>query len=119
MLKKTLYADGLNLDLEEKAEETIIHCSGQLTKRAAQWFHTEIRDRVIPISRGKQMATTSLIVLNFSQTSFIDSAGLAAILCLWTDRRKSGCEVEIANQRARTPQLNESVIRRLLRKLKT
>ena len=97
MVKNTLSADGLHLDLEEKAEETIVHCSGELTRQAAQWFRTEIRDRVIPISRGKNIAFTNRLVLNLSRLSYVDSYGLGAILDLWTDGQRTSCDVEITN----------------------
>ena len=97
MVKNTLSADGLHLDLEEKAEETIVHCSGKLTRHAAQWFRTEIRDRVIPISRGKDIAITNRVVLNLSRVSYVDSYGLGAILDLWTDGQRTSCDVEITN----------------------
>jgi anti-anti-sigma factor len=119
MLKTTLYADGLNLDLEENDEETIVHCSGKITRKAAQWFHAEIRERVIPVSRGTGIATTCRIVLNLSQVSYVDSNGLAAILGLWTDAQKKGCDVEIANHNTQAVRLrNGTGISRLFRKLK-
>lgn len=97
MVKNTLSADGIALDLEEKAEETIVHCSGKLTRGTAQWFRTEIRDRVIPISRGKHIAFTNRLVLNLSRISYVDSHGLGAILDLWKDGQKTSCDVEIIN----------------------
>jgi anti-anti-sigma factor len=119
VVKNTLSADGLHLDLEEKAEETIVHCSGKLTRQAAPWFRTEIRDRVIPISRGKDIALTNRVVLNLSRLSYVDSYGLGAILDLWTDGQRTSCDVEITNHAPNnTQRANTMGIGRFFYKLK-
>jgi ABC-type transporter Mla MlaB component len=98
MANTSLCIGGLNVDLEEKPEETIVHCSGQITKDAALRFHTEIRDRVIPLSRGKGVALTCRIVLDLSRVSYVDANGMCAILGVWTDAQRKSCKVEIVNQ---------------------
>jgi len=93
------------LSLEEKAEETIIYCYGKITAECAEMFHTEIRDHVIPMSRGKGAAVTSRIVLDLSNVSFVDSTGLGTLFNLWTAARKSGCDLEIVNPSPRVQNL--------------
>lgn len=119
MVKNTLSADGLHLDLEEKTEETIVHCSGKLTRGAAQWFRTEIRDWVIPISRGKHITCTNRIVLNLSGVSYVDSEGLGAILDLWREGQRTSCDVEITNHaRSNTERTNRTGMGQFIYKLK-
>jgi len=96
---------GLKLSLEEKAEETIIYCNGKITAGSAEMFHTEIRDHVIPISRGKGVAVTNRIVLDLSNVSFVDSTGLGTLFNLWTDARRSGCDLELVNLSPRVQKL--------------
>jgi len=48
-------APGLRFELVETAEETTVHCHGKITAESAEFFQSEIRDRVIPTSRGKAL----------------------------------------------------------------
>ena len=88
---------GLQFILNEKCEETIVYCSGQLTAKSAQWFDQEIRSQVIPVSRGKGVAVTSRIMFDFSDVFHIDNAGLGSLFALWTAGQQKCCDIEIHN----------------------
>lgn len=88
---------GLHFILDEKSEETIVYCSGQITTKSAQWFEQEIRSRVIPVSRGKGAAVTSRIMLDFADVFHIDSAGMASLFALWRAGQQKCCDIEIHN----------------------
>ena len=96
---------GLKLSLEEKPEETIIYCHGRITADSAEMFHREIRDHVIPVSRGKGVAVTNRIVLDLSNVSFVDSTGLGTLFNLWTEAQRSACDLEIVNLSPRVQKL--------------
>ena len=96
---------GLKLTLEEKAEETIIYCTGKITADSAEVFQSEIRDHVIPMSRGKGVAVTNRIVLDLSNVSFVDSNGLGTLFTLWKAANAKACDLEIVNLSPRVEKL--------------
>jgi anti-sigma B factor antagonist len=99
-------ARGLKLELEEKATETIVHCTGRITAENAEAFQTHIRG-LIPDSRGHVDAITCRIVLDLTNVAQVDSTGLGALLGAWTAGQNRGCELEIANLNPRVGKLVE------------
>ncbi len=91
---------GLILQLEERFNESVVHCSGMITAENCEVFNGKIRD-LIPESRGHAKAITCRIVLDLSRVTRIDSTGLGALLGAWTAAQRRGCELEIANMNPR------------------
>ena len=87
---------GLVLQLEERIDESVVHCSGTITAENCEVFNSKIRE-LIPQSRGHATAITCRIVLDLSRVTRIDSTGLGALLGAWTAAQKRSCELEIAN----------------------
>src|SRR5262249_46205468 len=102
---------GLHFILDEKSEETIVYCSGQINTKSAQWFEQEIRSRVIPDSRGKGVAVTSRIMLDIADVFHIDNAGMASLFALWSAGQQRCCDFEIHNFGARPGALAQWVRR--------
>lgn len=105
MATQAFTAPGLRLELEEKAEETIVHCFGRITAESAEMFQNYIRDNVIPASRGKDMAVTNRIILDLGNVTFIDSTGLGALLGIWTAAQRRSCDMEVVNLGSRVEEL--------------
>src|ERR1700719_4597626 len=97
---------GLQLQLEEKPNETIIHCKGKITAENLEEFQREIRN-LVPESRDPIAAIAYRIVLDLSNVTYVDSSGLGALLGVWTAARDKGCDLEIANLNPRVEKLVE------------
>jgi anti-anti-sigma factor len=97
---------GLQLQLENKPNETIVHCKGKITAENSEEFQREIRD-LIPESSGETAATPYRIVLDLTNVAHVDSTGLGALLAAWTAAQKKGCDLEIANLSPRVEKLVE------------
>src|SRR4029077_15685649 len=106
MATQPLSSGGLQLQLEEKPNETIIHCKGRITAENLEVFQREIRD-LMPESRDPIAAIAYRIVLDLSNVSHDDRARLGALVGAWTAARDKGCDLEIANLNPRVEKLVE------------
>jgi anti-anti-sigma factor len=96
MATRPFAARGLSLQLEEKANETIVLCAGRITAEHSEMFQRQICD-LLPQSRGHVAAITCRIVLDLSHVTHVDSTGLGALLGAWTAAQRKSCDLEIAN----------------------
>jgi anti-anti-sigma factor len=87
----------LTLNMDEKPEEMTIRCNGKITAESAYMFQREVRDNSIPISRGHNIPVINRVVLDLSNVTHIDNAGLEALLDVWTAGQRKACSVEIVN----------------------
>ncbi len=97
---------GLKLEVEEKASETIIHCTGKINAENSAAFQAHVRG-LIPDSRGHVDAITIRIVLDLTNVTHVDSTGLGALLGIWTAGQRKGCDLELANLNAHVGKLIE------------
>jgi anti-anti-sigma factor len=97
--------DGLTLQLEEKANETIVHCAGRINAKNSEMFQREIRN-LIP-GPDTQRPAAPRIVLDLSNVTHVDSSGLGALLGAWTAAQNNGCDLEMANLNPRVEKLVE------------
>ena len=87
----------LKLSMDETPEEIIIRCDGRITADSADMFQREVCGLSIPVSRGKGVPAINRIVLDLSNVTHIDDAGLEALLDVWAAGQKSACSMEIIN----------------------
>ncbi|MGZ4823565.1 MAG: STAS domain-containing protein [Terriglobales bacterium] len=106
MATQPFAARELTLQLQENADETIVHCTGKITAENSEVFQSQIRD-LIPASRGHVAAIACRIVLDFSNLTHVDSTGLGALLGAWKAAQRKGCELEIANMNPRVNKIVE------------
>jgi anti-anti-sigma factor len=96
MTTQPLSPFGLKLQLEEKHNETIVHCKGKITAENSYVLQKQIGD-LIPESQAQIAKRTRRIIVDLSNISHVDSTGLGALLRVWTAAQKKGCDLEIAN----------------------
>ena len=106
MATQPLTPRGLRLQLEEKANETIVHCTGRVNAENSEVFQREIRS-LIPESGSQTAAINHRIVLDLSNVTHVDSIGLGALLGAWTAAQRKGCDLELANLNPRVEKLVE------------
>ena len=99
-------ARGLQLRLEESQKERIVHCSGRITADNSEMFQQQIR-HLIPDTHDQIAVITQKIVLDLSSVTYVDSAGLGALLGAWTAAQSKGCDLEITNLNPRVEKLVE------------
>src|SRR5215469_7630207 len=95
---------GLTVQLEQKAEEIILHCAGRINAENSEMFQKEVRN-LIP-EAGPQSGVHR-IVLDLSNVTHVDSSGLGALLGAWTAAKNNGCDLEMANLNPRVEKLVE------------
>src|SRR5215472_4368049 len=83
MATQPLSPFGLKLQLEEKPNETIVHCKGKITAENSYVLQKQIGD-LIPESHAQIAKGTRRIIVDLSNISHVDSTGLGALLRVWT-----------------------------------
>jgi len=106
MATQPLISRELRLQLEQKANETVVHCTGRINAENSEVFQREIRS-LIAESGSQTAAITHRIVIDLSDVTHVDSTGLGALLGAWTAARSQGCDLEMANLNPRVEKLIE------------
>jgi len=106
MTTQSFAARGLQLRLEESQKEQIVHCNGRITAENSEMFRQNISD-LIPETCNQIAGITQRIVLDLSSVTYVDSAGLGALLGAWTAAQSKGCDLEITNLNPRVEKLVE------------
>jgi anti-anti-sigma factor len=106
MTTQSFAARGLQLRLEESQKEQIVHCNGRITAENSEMFRQNISD-LIPETCNQIAGITRRIVLDLSSVTYVDSAGLGALLGAWTAAQSKGCDLEITNLNPRVEKLVE------------
>jgi len=107
----------VNFNMDEKPEEITIRCNGRITAESAYMFEREVRDHCRPQPRSKGLSILKRIVLDLSNVTQIDHAGLEALLDVCTDGERKRCSVEVINfgpqapMRASLAKLNQAFTR--------
>lgn len=91
----------VKMDMEEKPDEITIRCNGRITAESAYMFQREVGDHTFPQPRGRGLSILNHIILDLSNVTHIDNAGLKALLDVWATGQGKCCNVEVINLRPR------------------
>jgi anti-sigma B factor antagonist len=86
----------LNLETTRTPEETIVRCAGKITSGTSAVLQTTVRS-LIP--------ETKCVVLDLTNVSYLDSAGLGAIVTLYVSARRQHCRFKLINLSQRLHEL--------------
>ena len=78
----------LSLEVQETPAENFIRCSGRITAATNQQLESTVRGLVPEKKR---------IVLDLTNTSYIDSSGLGALVGLYVSCRRGGSPLKLIN----------------------
>jgi anti-anti-sigma factor len=79
MATQPLTPPGLTLQLEEKPNETVVHCTGRINAENSEVFQRKIRN-LIPEPSSQSTTITHRIVLDVNNVTHVDCSGLGALL---------------------------------------
>jgi anti-anti-sigma factor len=81
-------SNSFSIDVEFSPDHAIAHCAGRLVAE-----HTEdLKSAVKPL-----LAQTKAIHIDLANVTYIDSAGLGAIVSLYTSARTAHCDLKLVN----------------------
>ncbi|HXZ33551.1 MAG TPA: STAS domain-containing protein [Terriglobales bacterium] len=88
--------DELKLEPQKRESEIYVRATGRITSNTAATLQNTLRELV---SGNKRL------VLDLTAVDYIDSAGLGALVAVYTHASRTNCEVEIANPKQRVRDL--------------
>jgi len=86
----------LNLETVRTPEETIVRCTGRITSGTSALLQTTVRS-LIP--------ETKCVVLDLTDVSNMDSAGLGAIVGLYLSAKRQHCGLKLIKMNERVQEL--------------
>lgn len=88
-------ASELKLEPEKQESQTTLRATGRINSDTSAALEKSLRE-LIPESKR--------VVLDLTNVTYIDSAGLGALVSVYMHARRSNCDLEIANPR---PQISD------------
>jgi anti-sigma B factor antagonist len=83
-----LRSDPFSVEIEENADTTIVHCTGPLLAEHTEQFKNAVKP---------QLVNTKRLLIDMSGVTYVDSAGLGAIVSLYTSARAAHCEFKLVH----------------------
>ena len=86
----------LTLQTEKTPTETIVRCSGKINSETAGLLTSTARNLILE---------TKVLVLDFTNVSYVDSSGLGGIMGLYVSAKRAGCKLKVINLNQRIKEL--------------
>ncbi|HEV2489292.1 MAG TPA: STAS domain-containing protein [Candidatus Acidoferrales bacterium] len=86
----------LKLQTSTSGGVTTVHCSGRLTAEVSLILKNELK-KLIPEAKH--------IVLDLTDLSYMDSAGLGTLVGIYVSAKRAGCELQLINLNQRVREL--------------
>ena len=90
------HATELKLESEKQESQTTLRATGRINSDTSAALEKSLRE-LIPGSK--------LVVLDLTNVTYIDSAGLGALVSVYMHARRADCDLEMANPRAQISDL--------------
>ena len=87
---------GLAMTIDRTENETIVHCSGRIVADTV----SSLRDVVKPL-----LSKNHTVVLDLTDTNYMDSSGLGAIVGLYVSSKAAGSELRLIHLNRRLKEL--------------
>ena len=81
-------ASELTLSVDSTPAGAVVNCFGKITLNTTELLFAKVRLLIPEMKR---------IVLDLTQVSYLDSAGIGTMVRLWMTARKAGCELKVRN----------------------
>ena len=88
-------ANVLTLQMSASEDANVVRCTGRLNIETAPLLKTEVKPLLLPRRR---------VILDLTDLTHMDSAGLGALVGLYISAKSAGCELELVNL---TPRIRE------------
>ena len=78
----------LTIDVRTSGGAATVHCGGRLTITSASQLRIDVK-RLLP--------QTSVVIIDLTNITLMDSVGLGTIAALYASARTAGCELQVVN----------------------
>jgi anti-sigma B factor antagonist len=88
--------DELGLSIERTPTGAVVHCTGRITAETVESLRTTVKPLLSPGER---------VALDLANVSYMDSAGLGALVGFYTSAQAASCQFKLINLEQRIKQL--------------
>lgn len=92
----TPFAPELSFDVKVEGDQTVVRCTGRITFQTTQWLKNTVSPLISP---------GSIVVLDLTDVSYMDSSGLGAIVSLYVASKSAKSQLRLIHLNKRLREL--------------